>query len=489
MHVNLTSILTESPIEMFDRILSWQYYMLRMIGLDGFSKQLSVNILTLGIFFLASMFMVVSFYDLFVLFRKDLLGKTFVLTTICFGFIGWGRLVNIFTHRNFLPVLMQMARATYVRGTFDRRQTFILEQYTSIYMHGVLLYSTVFLVGVIIASVGPAMIFQLSGETILPFGVYLPFVDPNSETGYELNYLYQLSCMLWTPPGLTATQNIYFALILNICIQYDVLQLHLEDLNLLIQETSLMTKEQVIAEKLREIIINQQRLAQFVNSIESVFSIVTIIEVLSMTFQLVLTLFVMRSKLWPPGIFLIPLCTIQLFIMCVPGTIIDIKASKLTERMYSVTWHELHAKNKRIYQLLLHRSQHPRCLTCAGMVNMDMHLFMSVVKKVYSITERALGAVKETVGNCSVQRDDLRRRINEKYLPLQKFIPTDLKEELELLDLSLTSISATMEDYQTAYKRTKLIRTDYFTVYDRIKMGIENAEMIISKHSVDPSEL
>uniref|UniRef100_A0A182LS31 KASH domain-containing protein n=1 Tax=Anopheles culicifacies TaxID=139723 RepID=A0A182LS31_9DIPT len=104
-------------------------------------------------------------------------------------------------------------------------------------------------------------------------------------------------------------------------------------------------------------------------------------------------------------------------------------------------------------------------------------------------TEKALGAVKEAAENCSVQREDLRRRINEKYLPVQKFVPVDLKEGLELLDRSLTAIGTTMEDYQGAYKKAKTIRTDYFTVYDRIKTWIENAELTISNHGIDPSEL
>uniref|UniRef100_A0A8W7PIR3 Muscle-specific protein 300 n=1 Tax=Anopheles coluzzii TaxID=1518534 RepID=A0A8W7PIR3_ANOCL len=104
-------------------------------------------------------------------------------------------------------------------------------------------------------------------------------------------------------------------------------------------------------------------------------------------------------------------------------------------------------------------------------------------------TERALGAVKEAAESCSVQREDLRRRINEQYLPAQKFVPSDLKEGLELLDRSLTGINSTMEDYQGAYKKAKMIRTDYFTVYDRIKTWIEQAELTISNHGIDPSEL
>ncbi|XP_049289015.1 uncharacterized protein LOC125766945 [Anopheles funestus] len=65
--------------------------------------------------------------------------------------------------------------------------------------------------------------------------------------------------------------------------------------------------------------------------------------------------------------------------------LIQVKASNLTDTIYGIAWHELHQQNKRIFHLLLHRSQHPSGLTCAGMANIDMNLFMSVMKKVYSI--------------------------------------------------------------------------------------------------------
>uniref|UniRef100_A0A182WQW0 Uncharacterized protein n=1 Tax=Anopheles minimus TaxID=112268 RepID=A0A182WQW0_9DIPT len=379
------AVVSESPIESFNRILSWQYHILRMLGMDAFTKPLTFNPLSITIMFMAGLFMVVSFYDVLVLFRDDLFGKSFVMATICFGFIGWARILGAWQHRSDLPQLMQMAQDTYRRGGDDDRQTAILRWYTAIFWRGVMLYTVMFLLGVIIASFGPLLLLLYNGEKMLPFGVYLPFVDPNSETGYELNYLYQMSCILWTPPGLTATQNIYFAFILNICIQYDVLQLHLADLNELIQRTDLADKDNAVRKKLRAIIFDQRRLEQFVHSIEYVYSAQAFVEVLSLTFQLVLTLYVLRTSLWLPGLFLIPLGIVQLFILCVPGMLIEVKASKLMETIYGIAWHEMHQQNKRIFQLLLHRSQHPNGLTCAGMAKIDMNLFMSVMKKVYSI--------------------------------------------------------------------------------------------------------
>ncbi|XP_021704076.1 uncharacterized protein LOC5569762 isoform X4 [Aedes aegypti] len=46
-----------------------------------------------------------------------------------------------------------------------------------------------------------------------------------------------------------------------------------------------------------------------------------------------------------------------------------------------------------------------------------------------------------------------------------------------------------MEQYNCEFQRAKEIRTNYFVVYDKIKTWIENAELAISNHNIDPSEL
>uniref|UniRef100_A0A182U324 Odorant receptor n=1 Tax=Anopheles melas TaxID=34690 RepID=A0A182U324_9DIPT len=119
--------------------------------------------------------------------------------------------------------------------------------------------------------------------------------------------------------------------------------------------------------------------------VERVYSPQAIVEVLSLTFHLVMTLYVMRTNIWLPGLFLIPLCTIQLLVFCIPGTLIELKASKLTESIYDTAWHEMQQQNKQIVHLLLHRSQYPSGVTCAGMVSININLYLNVAKKVYSI--------------------------------------------------------------------------------------------------------
>uniref|UniRef100_A0A182QFJ5 Odorant receptor n=1 Tax=Anopheles farauti TaxID=69004 RepID=A0A182QFJ5_9DIPT len=384
---HLPEMVRTGPIDVYDRLLSWQYLILRMLGMDAYSRLLTITPNTVCVVFLAGTFMVVSLYDVLVVFADDLFGKTFVLTTMCFGVIGCGRIVGALVYRRYLPGLTLKARATYRRGERDAKRLQVLRWYTTIYWRCTLLYSITFLVCACIASFAPLLLHLYNGERMLPFGVYLPFVDAATPGGYELNYLYQLSCILWTPPGLIASQTVYFGLIINICIQYDVLQLLLDDLEELLHRPDLDPAQgaRLVREQLRTVIVSQRRLENFVREIEHVYTVQSLVEVLALTFQLVLTLYVIRSQLWLPGLFVIPLCTIQLFLMCLPGTLVEQKAARLTELIYGIAWHRMSHENKRIFQLLLHRSQHPRRLTCGGMVDINMNLFLSVVKKVYSI--------------------------------------------------------------------------------------------------------
>uniref|UniRef100_A0A6E8W786 Uncharacterized protein n=1 Tax=Anopheles coluzzii TaxID=1518534 RepID=A0A6E8W786_ANOCL len=214
---------SESPIERFDRILYWQCHILRMLGMDGYDCRLEHSKLSAAAKLMAGLFMVISFYDVLVLFRDDLFGKSFVLSTICLGCIGWGRILGGFSHRDDLPRLMHMARDTY-----------LLANLHDIFRHGVMLYTLLFLEYCRLGCTYPSSIRTVPAAQLLP--------------------------------------------------------------------------------------------------VERAYSPQAIVEVLSLTFHLVMTLYVMRTSIWLPGLFLIPLCTIQLLIFCIPGTLIELKASKLTAR-------------------------------------------------------------------------------------------------------------------------------------------------------------
>lgn len=104
-------------------------------------------------------------------------------------------------------------------------------------------------------------------------------------------------------------------------------------------------------------------------------------------------------------------------------------------------------------------------------------------------TEKNLLSCRSKANEYSEQTNQLDQLIKEEYLAIQDFIPVDLEEQLESLKALITNISDTMEKYNCEFQRAKEIRTHYFVVYDQIKTWIENAELTISNHNIDPSEL
>ncbi|XP_050070732.1 putative odorant receptor 83c [Anopheles maculipalpis] len=376
--------MVEHPIYAFDRLIKRQRFLLKLIGIDSYDRQFCFNKLTVMVICLASLFFVISLYDLY-LFRNDVFNFVYVLITIFFATIGIARIAVFLCYSNVLAVTLAQTYHTYRLVTEEgEREMSILAWYTKLLQRAVDAYTIMFIGTSIAAGILPLGIYLLNGERVLPYGVVLPFVDHASQKGYELNYLYQVSCIIWTPPGLVASECMIFALVLNICIQYDILAVQLLDLDALIRSHDL-TREALISKKLRAILHGQQRLIRYISNIEDSHTVMNGVEVLSLGMQIVITLFVMQFSLWIPGLVVIPAFSLQLFLFCLLGTIIEDKGVKFSDGVYSLTWNELSRENKQIFRLLLLSSQQPKTLTCARMTCISLNLFVNMSQKFYSI--------------------------------------------------------------------------------------------------------
>nr|XP_040238048.2 putative odorant receptor 83c [Anopheles coluzzii] len=375
--------MSEHPIHTFDRLIKRQRLLLKLIGIDSYDPAFRIHSLTFMLVCLALTFFVISLYDLY-LFRDDLFNFVYVLITIFFATIGIGHISVFLLCSKLLAELLEQSYRTYRLVVDDQREQRILQWYTRLFQRAVDGYTLVFIGTSVAAGLLPLAIYLLSGDRVLPYGVVLPFVDPDSLVGYELNYIYQVSCIIWTPPGLVASVCMLFGLVLNICIQYDILAVKLQDLDELIRSPH-PHRDAMIGCKLRSILRNQQRLISFIANIEAAKNVLSAVEVLSLGLQIVITLFVLQFSLWIPGLVLIPVFTMQLFLFCLLGTIIEDKGVKFSAGVYSLTWNELSKQDKQIFRLLLLSSQQPQTLTCAGMTCISLNLFVNMSQKFYSI--------------------------------------------------------------------------------------------------------
>ncbi|XP_055615189.1 putative odorant receptor 83c [Toxorhynchites rutilus septentrionalis] len=371
-------------IQEFEKILRWQHWILRLIGCDAYSVNFRVTSLTVMIIFLACFFIAVSFVDLY-LFQNDVFNFIFVLVTIFYGIVGCSRLGFVLTGSKSFSSLVLEAKETYKQASSDDSHQQILFRYTKLLKQCVTIFSLSFLGGSIITAVLPLIFYLWNGRKILPFGVVLPFFDLSSEEAYQLNYIYQVSCLLWTPPGLTASQNIYFVLAFNICIQYELLIVKLDELDTMIAANAEESKDNKIHEMIAEIIRYQHKVARFTAEIERLYSVQLFVEISSNALQIVMTLFVLHIDIWMPGYFIIFISTFQLFIFSFLGTLLEIKSDMFCERLYSVSWHSIRNEEQKNIRFMLQQSQHSVNLTYGGLLPLNMNLFLSVYKKIYSI--------------------------------------------------------------------------------------------------------
>ncbi|XP_062538466.1 putative odorant receptor 83c [Armigeres subalbatus] len=370
--------------ETFQRIVHRQQLTLRIIGCDLFDVNFKISATTVCIFFLASLFMTISLIDLY-LFRDNIFEFIFVLVTFFYGVIGCGRLGFLLTHSSIASKLLIEAKLTYEQTSHEDCEQKVLIRYTNILKHCAMLFKTVFLGASALTMLLPLIIFFINGSRILPFGVVLPFTDPESVEGYRINYIYQVSCALWTPPGLTASQNMYFALVFNVCIQYDLLILKLRDLDDLINHNDDGMPDADIHQKIIDIIQRQQQLINFVTNIEKLYAKPTLIEVVSNGLQIVMTLFVLHVDFWMPGYFIMIIATFQLLLSCFLGTLIDMKSELFTKEIYNLSWNLMKTSDQKTLKFMLAKSQRSLMLSCGGMMTLNMNLFLNVYKKIYSI--------------------------------------------------------------------------------------------------------
>ncbi|XP_055522547.1 odorant receptor 67d-like [Wyeomyia smithii] len=367
-----------------ERIIHWQQRILRLTGVNFFDDDFKINFRTLITTVMAICFTTVHITDMYI-FRDDIFNFTFVLITLCYTCIGWIRLINGLKDSKPISSLVVTAVETHRNASTGQRVQNILNSFVKLLKQAVVTYSVMFLGGCIMSAMLPIIVYLWSGEAILPFGIILPFVDSASQTGYIYNYIYQVLCIMYFPPQIATSQNMYFMLVFNICIEYELLMLKLAELDQMISNNSESNLNELIHDKLVEIVRCHQRINEFVSRFEELYSHQIFMEISCDALQIIVTLFVLHIEPWVPGYFVIVVATFQLFLYCLLGTLIDIKTDVLSECIYNVSWHKLPKKEQNIVQIMLQVSQSPRQLTYGGLVPLNMNLFQSIYRKIYSV--------------------------------------------------------------------------------------------------------
>ncbi|XP_053699222.1 putative odorant receptor 83c [Sabethes cyaneus] len=374
----------QTSLEELERIIHWQQWTLKLTGINVHSADFKFNPQAMITIIVAGIFTAVHIIDMFI-FRDDVFNLTFVLITFCYCIIGWIRLLSGLKESKSISSLVTTAVATHKHVFGDQQEQNILNRFIKLLKQAVLIYTGMFVGGCVMAGLLPLAIYLWNGEVLLPYGIILPFVDPATRLGYQINYIYQIFCILYFPPEIAATQNMYFVLVFNICIEYDMLMLKLNELDKLIFNNKDGRLNDTIHEKLADIVRYHQRVNDFVTKFEELYSYQLFLEISIDALQIIITLFVLHIDFWMPGYLVIVVATFQLFLYCLLGTLIEIKTDSFSKRIYSINWYKLTKKEQKNIGFALRTSQKPRQLTYGGFTSLNVNFFLSIYKKIYSV--------------------------------------------------------------------------------------------------------
>uniref|UniRef100_A0A182J742 Uncharacterized protein n=1 Tax=Anopheles atroparvus TaxID=41427 RepID=A0A182J742_ANOAO len=307
----------------------------------------------------------------------------FSIVIIFFAFVAVARLAVGIGNPDGCYRAIHLAEQTYLCADRSRpAEKRVLAKYTRLLSHSVTVYTCSFFGGYMVIALSPFVFYLVLGQQFLPLGVTIPFVDPGTTSGYWATLAVQLAYMTPGPIGLTPSQNIYFAFIFNICMQYELLIVRLDDLNVTIRSASQSESERDRSEvrrKLVEIIQLQQRCANYIAHIEDCYCVQMFVEFLSNSLLMALTLAELSRSFWIPGYFILPVAFLQMLILCLLGTLIEVRSDQFIAKLYDIAWSEMSCKEQAMFKFVLTRAQQPPQLTCGGFAVINMNLFLSAL--------------------------------------------------------------------------------------------------------------
>lgn len=235
-----------------------------------------------------------------------------------------------------------------------------------------------YLAGVLLSTV-PLIIGYLIGARVLPFGIFLPYVDHTSSPGFEINYAFSVYMCYLAMRGWIASES-YIVLHIFLGMGHlNMIEVLIDDLNEQLNSTINLT-EQKIQGHIREIIFEHQKLLAFSKSFESMFSFHTLVMVLSASFMIVACMLVLVKQMWLLGLVLISLGVLQILLICLMGTFFEQRCLSLSEKLYMTDWYLFSPKLRKDWYLIMQMASNPTMYTMGGVLPSNLSTFMMVSK-------------------------------------------------------------------------------------------------------------
>lgn len=104
-------------------------------------------------------------------------------------------------------------------------------------------------------------------------------------------------------------------------------------------------------------------------------------------------------------------------------------------------------------------------------------------------TEKDLNNLRNEVQQAVGETKNLVNEIKNKYIESQQIVPSDISQELTVVELLSEDLLNKMEDKDREYKKARTVRTDYLTDVEEVQNWIKDAELKVRDRSIEPQLL
>ncbi|XP_011870721.1 PREDICTED: odorant receptor 22c-like isoform X2 [Vollenhovia emeryi] len=212
----------------------------------------------------------------------------------------------------------------------------------------------------------------------LPFNISTNFIYTTVQT-------FQFYHMLLIAGGITSTNSLLVTLVIHICGQIDILR---EKLVNIFSKCSAYSDEFTDEITLRTLILNHQRIILFAENIDTLYTFISLMMLLSDTIIICCLGFIIVTSLDTPNaaailvkcvIFYISI-NFETFIYCFAGEYLSAKSKMIGSAAYDSLWYNFPAKESQNILFLIVRSQKRLTITSGKIVDLSLERFTSVVK-------------------------------------------------------------------------------------------------------------
>ena len=99
---------------------------------------------------------------------------------------------------------------------------------------------------------------------------------------------------------------------------------------------------------------------------------------------MVVILYCEAEKFWPIGIGNMVGAMVQLFVMCLVCTIVEMKNDKMLDDISNIPWYEMDKRERLLLLPFLSMAQKSISLTFGGFLQIDMNAFVAISNNIYT---------------------------------------------------------------------------------------------------------